>query len=285
MKLRWLLVVAFASLAMISAARAQGRKSLEPKDGLVCVLVNRNSGRCLSVAARSAEPGAKIVQGPLPAEAGPSEHWKLLATGEAFRLRNENSGLVLEIGKANMNPGVQAIQWHDQSTQPHQLWSFEPFDEDFVLLAGHSKLALAVGQSKIDDGARVIQWKHFPGLRDQLWQLRPTKEGEQPEERPFSLTAGWLLGAMICVGAAVLLTLAVGAGIVLHMRRRSVVEPPAAAEKKDNREASVLTTTCTGCGLTLKVTPNLLGKKVKCTKCGTIVRVSGSANGQSPITR
>src|SRR5262249_22160928 len=62
--------------------------SLQSKDGLVCLLVNKKSGRCLSIAGGSAEPGAKIEQGPKPDQAGAAERWTLLGTGDAFRLRN-----------------------------------------------------------------------------------------------------------------------------------------------------------------------------------------------------
>src|ERR1041385_119791 len=137
MRLPWRLVIHLvaivASLVAVASARSQDLKSLEPKDGLVCLLVNKNSGRCLSTAGRSAEAGARIVQGPMPEDAGPTERWKLIATGNAYRLRNEQSGLVLEIGSANLNKGVQAIQWHDHETRPNQLWTFEPVD-DFYLL-------------------------------------------------------------------------------------------------------------------------------------------------------
>ena len=59
-----------------------GRKSLEPADRLLCLVVNKNSGRCLSIA-EPADPGSKIVQGPTPDRAGARERWTLLAAGNA----------------------------------------------------------------------------------------------------------------------------------------------------------------------------------------------------------
>src|SRR5579872_4078518 len=79
-------VVALLAALNVGVLSAQQFKSLQPKDGLVCLLVNRNSGRCLSVAQQSVKPGAKIVQGPTPNQAGASEHWTLLGAGKAFRL-------------------------------------------------------------------------------------------------------------------------------------------------------------------------------------------------------
>ena len=170
--------------------------------------MNRNSGRCLSVAFGSIELGARIVQGPTPAQAGPSEQWKLLASGEAYRLRNEKSGLLLEIGSKNMNKGVQAIQWHEQKNFDNQQWIFEPVDDSYLLRAKHSQLVLGVAQSKLEDGARVIQWTYVPNVSDQMWQLKATKAEDEPADEPAvneqaAVTMdGWLIGVLICTGSA-----------------------------------------------------------------------------------
>jgi predicted RNA-binding Zn-ribbon protein involved in translation (DUF1610 family) len=275
MKNRWLLTIVLAIMLGVNMAHGQGRKSLEPRDGLVCLLVNRNSGRCLSVSAGSVEPGAKIVQGPMPADAGPSEQWKLIAAGEAFQLRNEKSGLMLEIGSNNMNKGVQAIQWQSQAL-PQQRWTFEPMDDAFVMRVGHSQLVLGVAMGKIEQGARVIQWNHVPTVSDQLWQLRSTQEDEAaPEAEAGNSLGGWFLVVLMCTGIVFLLALALIAGLVLHLRRRAPVAP----RTKTNAEP-ILSATCTSCGVALKVKPDLVGKKVKCTKCGAIVHIPRPAAAQ-----
>jgi RNA polymerase sigma factor (sigma-70 family) len=182
-KLRWLLAVGAIVIAaglvtaFFVAFGAKAPTSSEPeapqlKDGLVCLLVNKNSGRCLSVAEGSAHPGARIVQGPLAEQAGPSERWRLLAAGEAFRLQNEHSKLVLEIGSANLRRGVQAIQWHDFSTRANQHWTFEPMGDGFLLRAGHSQLVLGVAEGGLEEGVRVIQWRYVSGVADQVWEAR-----------------------------------------------------------------------------------------------------------------
>src|SRR3989442_60060 len=109
-----LAVVVFAVLLTLGAGGGAAQpvkdaKPLEPTNGLTCLLVNKNSGRCLSVADGSANPGARIVQGPMPDQAGASERWTLIGADKTFRLRNGRSRLVLEIGSANRDPGVQAI--------------------------------------------------------------------------------------------------------------------------------------------------------------------------------
>jgi hypothetical protein len=144
-----------------------------PEEGSIYLLVNRNSGRCLSVAGGSVAPGAKIVQGPTPDQAGASERWVLLGTDQGFRLRNHASRLVLEIGSANPDKGVQAIQWHDQVTATHQHWQFEPVEDFYVLRAGHSQLVLGIGQGSLEAGGRAIQWTFVDLVADQRWELRP----------------------------------------------------------------------------------------------------------------
>ena len=144
----------------------------EPMDGLVCLLVNKNSGRCLSVAGRENNPGAKVVQGPKPDQAGPTERWTLLGAGKAFRLRNERSRLVLEIGSANLRKGVAAIHWHDHGTRANQHWTFERRGDGWLLRAGHSKLVLGIGQGSLAEGAPALQWNEVPDVPDQVWELR-----------------------------------------------------------------------------------------------------------------
>lgn len=272
---RFVLVASLLSICCAGTAHAQGRVIRQPKDGMVCILVNQNSGRCLSVKDQSKEPGAKIVQGPTPDKAGPSEHWKLLATGDAFRLKNENSGLVLEIGKANQAKGVQPIQWHDQATAAHQLWTFVAFGDEFNLLVGHSNMALAIGQSKLEEGARAIQWPQFPGgLADQRWQLRSVKDDEPEEDVavPAPVATPWLSGPTAVIvaivgGAAVLVVAAGAVSAVFYLRRQRMTA------RGDAKTAATVSISCTGCGRELKVKADMIGKKVKCAKCNTIVKV------------
>lgn len=266
------LLATCCDLAM-APAFGQARKSLEPKDGLVCMLVNRNSGRCLSVAFNSVDPGARIVQGPEPAQAGPSEQWKLSAVGEGYHLRNEKSGLLLEIGGKNMNKGVQAVQWHDHKGV-NQLWIFEPVNESYILRVQHSQQVLAVGQSKLEEGARVIQWPYMQNLTDQLWQLRGAKDEEATapdvaeDEHTAPAVGGWMIGAIVCIGSSACLMIASVVAFLLHVRRRQLT---ANGHKAPEQTPQPLKATCPGCGCKLKLSPEWAGKKVKCSKCGAAV--------------
>ncbi len=270
------------AIAFIMAVAADVHaQDMKPRDGLVCLIVNKNSGRCLSVAEKSVEQGARIVQSTVPKDAGPSERWTLLATGAAFRLKNEHSGLVLEIGGANPNRGVWAIQWQDAVNKPKQLWTFESVDDGFYLLhTGHSNQVLAVGQSALDEGARVIQWPLFPNLADQHWQLRsidpdaaPADNNAPPPEQPEAQSSGRLLifaaaGTLIVLLAAIMLT------VIILLRCRAGAAQKSSSET-DAAEAStpMTSTACPGCGRALKIKTTMIGRKVKCSKCNTVVLV------------
>jgi len=155
-----------------SALAVDDFQAVTPKNGAVCLVVNKNSGRCLSNNGLT-EPGSKIVQGPTPDQAGESEHWQLVETGNGFRFRNEASKLFLEIGSANSRAGVQAIQWRDQSAAVHQRWKIEQAEDGVVLRAMHSQLVLSIGEGSPEPGGRAVQWTYLPNVREELWELRP----------------------------------------------------------------------------------------------------------------
>ncbi len=221
--------VAIAALVGVFAAAdlaAQDPKALEPKDGLECLLVNKHSGRCLSVANGSVENNAKIVQGPFPKTSGAAEHWKLLGAGKAFRLRNEKSGLVVQVWSSNRQPGVQAVQSADLVTKEHQHWTFEPIQNAYLLRAGHSQLVLGIPSGALEEGARVIQWTYLPEKQDQLWLVRSTTDDADsaPSDDPKTPAAspqphGWLALAVLA-GLVLLLVLAAAVGAWGFMRRK-----------------------------------------------------------------
>ncbi len=169
----------------LSALTSSEPRAVIPKNGVVCVLVNKNSGRCLSL--EDGSPGAHIVQGPTPEQAGETECWRLVETGNGYRLRNESSRLFLEIGSANQDAGVQAIQWNDQSTAAHQRWSIEPVEDGYILRAAHSQMVLSIGEASLEAGGRAVQWAYLPDVLEELWELRPaTSLGNSRSSQPTS---------------------------------------------------------------------------------------------------
>jgi hypothetical protein len=147
--------------------------SLEPKPGLACLLVNKNSGRCLTVFGKSDMPGVQVVQGPMPEQAGACERWTLVASGEAYRLRNDKTLLFLDIHNARAAPGNLAVQAPDDAAKTSQNWTLEPNGDGYLLRPGHCPLVLGIAQSSLVEGERALQWNHVPDCMDQVWLLRP----------------------------------------------------------------------------------------------------------------
>jgi hypothetical protein len=228
------------------------------------LLVNRNSGRCLSVAGGAAEPGAKIVQGPVPSKSGPGERWTLVGDGKAFLLRNEQSGLVMT-AISNIQRGSPPVQKADTGDKEHQRWRFEPIEDAYLLHAGSSELVLGVAESALEEGARVIQWTYVPNVDDQLWLLRSPKDVDDAvvagqDSPPADAESGTLLQGwrtlLIFLGAA----LAAALVICFLMLRRRTRQPEFAA------------LACPGCGTKLRLSPEMAAKKVKCPQCGGVVQ-------------
>jgi serine/threonine-protein kinase len=75
---------------------------------------------------------------------------------------------------------------------------------------------------------------------------------------------------------ALVIPLAVGVGLAVRRGRR-----PAAARPKPAAGTATVGFVCSGCGRGLRVGPDLVGKKVKCPRCGQPTRVPGAAGGES----
>jgi hypothetical protein len=222
----------------------------------------------------------------MPEEAGLTERWKLIASGQAFRLRNEHSGLVLEIGSANPNRGVQAIQWHDHETRTNQHWTFELVDDFYLIRPGHADFVLGISQGKMQDGARAIQWDYVRDVPDQLWELRSSDPVAAPQmpappvvDAPKTVATSTLLVAGLLGGVVLIVVIFALVGVVYWRRSRPVSHP--STENDAPKQASTsISLTCPGCQRILKPSATSVGKKVRCSKCGVAVLVPASAGSQ-----
>jgi hypothetical protein len=144
--------------------------SSEPLDGEVFVLVNTNSGRCLAIQNDLKVRGANIVQGVVAAKAGVGERWKMVKTGDYFKLVNELSGLVLAVPQSSQRQGQQIIQWEDLGAADQQ-WEFVRIGRHYSLKSRVSGLVLGVSESRTEADAPVVQWQ-LAEIPDQVWLVQ-----------------------------------------------------------------------------------------------------------------
>ena len=147
--------------------------SAAPLDGEVFVLVNTNSGRCLTVKDGSKDAGADVVQGPAATEAGPAERWKAVSVGGLYKLVNVNSGKVLAVPEGSKVKGKEIIQWDDRDDGDlmEQRWQFVKSGKHYTLRSQCSGMLLAVAEGRKEDKARVIQWEPTR-TAEQLWYVQ-----------------------------------------------------------------------------------------------------------------
>jgi hypothetical protein len=144
--------------------------STTPLDGEVFILVNVNSGRCLSVSGASEDRGANIVQGAMAADAGAAERWRAVRSGDHYyKLVNVNSGKVLAVPEDSRRSGTQMIQWHDAPFEGRE-WKFVKVGNHYAIKSKVSGLALDVSDASTEKGASVIQWPLGKGDNaNQIW--------------------------------------------------------------------------------------------------------------------
>lgn len=88
---------------------------------------NVASGDMLDVSGSSTSDGTNVIQ--WPNNDGWNQQWQLIpvldahSTGDAWKIKNRNSGKLLEISGQSTSDGGQAIQWEDNGGY-NQQWYF-----------------------------------------------------------------------------------------------------------------------------------------------------------------
>lgn len=117
--------------------------------------------------------GARVVQGPFLPDAGAAERWRVVKTGDGFKLMNVNSRKLLAVPAAAQAKGVRIIQWHDRndSDLKDQRWEFVKSGDHYLLKSCCSKLFLAVGGGSKAEDHGVTQWLPTK-TAEQLWYVQ-----------------------------------------------------------------------------------------------------------------
>ncbi|GIG62898.1 galactosylceramidase [Longispora fulva] len=128
-------------------------------------LINRNSGKALTVTGNSTADGALIIQSTDVASAG--QLWKIVTTGGYSVLTNVGSGKVLEV--AGTTAGTQLTQ-RTGTGGTNQQWTLTTTGGYTTLKNRNSSMLADVSGASTTDGAKVIQWTSNNGTNQQ-WTL------------------------------------------------------------------------------------------------------------------
>jgi hypothetical protein len=132
-------------------------------------LVNRNSGKVLSIANESTSDGAKAVQ--YDNHQGTNQQWQIVDTDDGYyRLINRNSDQVLEVLYSSTSNGGTVDQWSNNGS-PTQQWKLISKDNGYYTLVNRNSGLLAdVFGASTENSAEIIQ-QTGSGDASQQWSL------------------------------------------------------------------------------------------------------------------
>jgi hypothetical protein len=132
-------------------------------------LVQANTGKVLTIADDSDEPGARAVVD--KDGTGYALHWKLEKDGSFFKLVNRKTGKVLDVAQDSTEEGGEIIQWDDKSEgADNQRWIWLGDGAPRRLQSKSSRLVLDV-----DDDGKVVQKKADDRAKGQFWKVVEVK--------------------------------------------------------------------------------------------------------------
>ncbi|UKS26989.1 RICIN domain-containing protein [Paenibacillus sp. HWE-109] len=140
-------------------------------DGNYYKVINKNSGKALSVKDASSANQAGIVQNAYTSGSVANDEWLLTDEGAGYyRLINRKSGKALNIPGASQKAGtaLNQLEIEPSDTQKFMIKQVPAPTYKFVVV--HSGMAMDVAGSSWSDGARVIQYPYV-GSPNQLWNV------------------------------------------------------------------------------------------------------------------
>ncbi|ONK14770.1 RICIN domain-containing protein [Streptomyces sp. MP131-18] len=175
------LVVLMAAVSLV-ALPAPAAQAAVIDTNASYVLVNRHSGKVMSVSDAATADGAPIVQ--WSRDDGAWQQWQFVDSGGGYyRLKSVHSGQVVDIEGLSTTDGANVIQWPD-SNGTNQQFRVVDTDSGYVqLINRRSGKALDVWERSTADGARVSQYTDNNGANQQ-WQLVPVGEDPDPDPDP-----------------------------------------------------------------------------------------------------
>ncbi|MFE9425994.1 RICIN domain-containing protein [Kitasatospora sp. NPDC006697] len=143
-----------------------------PGDGTAYRLVARHSGKVADVSRAGTANNTAVLQWPWQSHA--NQKWTIVRSDDGYyKVRNVNSGTLLEIGGLSRADGAHADIWGDADA-PQQQWAITPTgDGHYFLTNRFSGLALGVDSGSTADGAVLTQSSYGAAPQEQ-WQIIPS---------------------------------------------------------------------------------------------------------------
>lgn len=137
------------------------------------LIVNRQSGLAMDVDARSADPGAPIIQ--WARNDALNQQFRFVSSGDDYyRIIARHSGLALDIYEHNLADGADVVQWEDLNGE-NQQFRLHDMGGGYVRLVNRlTNKALAPADGLSAQGTRLSQYA-ANGEPAQQWQLVPVE--------------------------------------------------------------------------------------------------------------
>jgi len=136
--------------------------------GGIYKLINRNSGKALSVNNDSTSNAANVQQWTDSGKT--SQQWIITDEGYGYKIMNVNANKALDVNENSTENGGNVIIWSDNSNL-NQRWYIEEIGDGYVTLQNiNSGLLLDVEKASTSDGGNVLQWASN-GNGNQQWKL------------------------------------------------------------------------------------------------------------------
>ena len=134
-------------------------------------LVSWVDGRCACIASNSTSTGAQLLEWDYSANSTAQQFDLVNAGNGYFKIRNVNSGLILDdAGRGTWN-NTKVIQWTDNNAD-NQMWYLQPWGTYNIRSAGGRYLCVA-GQGS-SNGDQIILWDYY---NDPWFKWNFTNEG------------------------------------------------------------------------------------------------------------
>lgn len=163
---------------------------VEQDDVLYLWIVNKNSGKYLTVSANRTDNGAPVVQS---GKAGPASLWSLVKVNDGYHyVTNKNSKKRLDIGGLYHKIPGGLVEQHEQAShiQDFDQWKLIADGQGYFRFVNRgSGMSLGVLSASVEECQPAVQWPANESS-DQVWQLVVAAIGEGPKAIPLVPEAG-----------------------------------------------------------------------------------------------